>query len=251
MAVLRCTNASTKYSALDRINVDNAASLRIAWRWLSPDVRILKEHRTIKTWKFETTPLMVGGVLFTSTSLNQVAAIDPVLGRTIWIYDPKVYEDGTPVNFGFTHRGVSFWSDGKDQRIIVGTGNGFLIALDARTGKPVLGFGNNGRVDLTEGLGRPVERSLYGVNSPVAICKDTIIVGSTVVDFPKVKPMPPGDVRASMYERVSYGGPFTLFLIEMKRDRRPGRRTHILNLGLPMSGRPCLSMMRSVMSIFL
>ena len=111
----------------------------------------------------ESTPLMIGGVIYTSTSLNQVAAINAVTGETIWVHDPKTYEDGTPANTGFVHRGVSYWEAGADKRILFGTGDGYLSALDAETGKPIQGFGEGGRVDLTMGLRRPVNRRLYAV----------------------------------------------------------------------------------------
>ena len=84
----------------------------------------------------EGTPLMVGGVLYVSTSLSQVAAIDAATGQTLWTHDPEVWKLGTPPNHGWVHRGVAHWSDGREARIFIGTGNAFLIALDARTGQP-------------------------------------------------------------------------------------------------------------------
>lgn len=92
----------------------------------------------------EATPLMIDGVIYTSTSLNQVAAIKAATGETIRVYDPKTYKDGTPANTGFVHRGVSYWESGIDRRILFGTGDGYLIALQAETGEPIQGFGENG-----------------------------------------------------------------------------------------------------------
>jgi quinoprotein glucose dehydrogenase len=138
---------------------------------------------------------MVGGVLYVSTSLSQVAALDAATGKTLWVYDPETWKNGTPPNHGFVHRGVAYWADGNDRRILFGTGDGHLIALNAQTGKPVATFGEQGRVDLTAGLGRPVNRRLYGVSSPPIICRDVVIVGSSILDFPLEKEMPPGDVR--------------------------------------------------------
>ena len=190
------TNAALKYSSLNQINSANVNRLGVVWRWNSVDDPILKQHPSIRTWKFESTPIFVGGVLYTSTSLSQVAAIDAASGRTIWVFDPHTYDSGPPPNFGFVHRGVGYWTDGRQSRIFIGTGNAYLIALDAKTGKPVCTFGRNGKIDLTKGLLRPVDRSLYGVSSPPLICRDTVIVGSSIIDYPKVKPMPRGDVRA-------------------------------------------------------
>ena len=138
---------------------------------------------------------MVGGVLYVSTSLSQVAAIDAATGKTRWVYDPETWKNGTPSNNGFVHRGVAYWADGNDRRILFGTGDGYLICLDAKTGKPIATFGQQGRIDLTQGLGRPVNRRLYGVSSPPIICRDVVVMGSKVHDFPLEKEMPPGDVR--------------------------------------------------------
>ena len=127
---------------------------------------------------------MVGGVLYVSTSLSQVAAIDAATGKTRWVYDPETWKNGTPSNNGFVHRGVAYWADGDDQRILFGTGDGYLICLNAQTGKPIPTFGQKGRIDLTQGLGRPVDRRLYGVSSPPIICRDVVVMGSKVHDVP-------------------------------------------------------------------
>ena len=158
--------ASTKYIPLDQINKDNVKDLQIAWRWNSPDNALVESNPDLWTMVNEATPLMIGGVIYTSTSLNLVAAINAVTGETIWVYDPKTYEDGTPANTGFVHRGVSYWEADDDKRVLVGTGDGYLIALNANTGKPIQEFGEDGRVDLTKGLRRPVNRRLYAVFSP-------------------------------------------------------------------------------------
>ena len=100
-------NASTKYSPLDQINATNASQLRVVWRWKSPDAAILSKHPQLITWKFEATPIMVGGVLYTSTSLSQVAAIEAATGRTLWVYDPQSYKAGIPNNGGFLQRGLA------------------------------------------------------------------------------------------------------------------------------------------------
>lgn len=144
-------------------------------------------------WK--STPLMVGGVMYVSTSLSQVAALDAATGKTRWVYDPETWKNGTPSNNGFVHRGVDYWADGDDQRILFGNGDGYLISLNAKTGKLIPTFGQNGRIDLTQGLGRPVDRRRYGVSSPPIICRDVVVIGSKVHDVPLTKEMPPGDVR--------------------------------------------------------
>ena len=98
------------------------------------------------TWVWESTPLMVEGVLFVTTSLSQVAAIDAATGQTTWLHDPGTWKNGTPSSNGFVHRRVAYWADGNDQRVLVGTGDGYLVCLDAQTGKPISTFGDNGRI---------------------------------------------------------------------------------------------------------
>jgi quinoprotein glucose dehydrogenase len=186
---------SSKYSPIDQIGADNFSRLEIAWTWRSAEEEITKANPDLKTWAWECTPLMVDGILYVSTSLSQVAAIDAATGKALWLYDPETWRNGTPSNNGFVHRGVAYWSDGADRRILFGTGDGYLICLSAQTGKPVPTFGHDGRIDLTLGLGRTVERRLYGVSSPPVICRDVVVTGSKVHDVPLVKEMPPGDVR--------------------------------------------------------
>ena len=187
--------ASSKYSPLAQIGKDNFTRLRVAWTWRSADEEVVKANSQLRTWAWEATPLMVDGVLYVSTSLSQVAAIDAATGKTRWVYDPETWKGGTPSNNGFVHRGVAYWADGNDRRILFGTGDGYLICLNAQTGKPISTFGKQGRIDLTQGLGRTVDRRLYGVSSPPIVCRDVVVMGSKVHDIPLVQAMPPGHVR--------------------------------------------------------
>ncbi len=192
--------ANCKFSPLDQISPDNVSRLRVIWRWTSPDAAILAEHTELRTWAHEATPLAIDGRLYTATSLSQVAALDARNGETLWVHDPQSWTRGSPPNLGFLHRGVAFrrgHHEGTDEvgRIFIGTGDAYLLALEPATGKLVSSFGLDGRVDLTTGLQRPVDRDLYGVTSPPILCRDVIIVGSSISDDPLRRDMPPGDVR--------------------------------------------------------
>ena len=186
---------STKYSALDQISKDNVANLEIVWQWSSPENERIKKNRRLGTFAYEATPLMIDGVLYTSSSHCDVIAIDGESGETIWSYDSESWKAGRPTNLGFVHRGVTYWADGDDTRIFIATGDSRLISLHARTGKPVSTFGTDGSVDLTKGLGRPVSKRSYAVTSPPVVCRGVVVVGSSINDGPTQKTMPPGDVR--------------------------------------------------------
>lgn len=187
--------ASSKYSPLDQVRGDNFNHLKTAWTWRSVDEAISRANPNLKTWTWESTPLVVGGAMYISTSMSQIVALDAASGVVKWTYDPETWKNGTPSNNGFVQRGVAYWADGNDERVLLGTGDGYLVALNAKTGKPISAFGQNGRIDLTQGLGRPVERRLYGVSSPPIICRDVVVIGSKIEEN-RLKPeMPPGDVR--------------------------------------------------------
>ena len=191
------TYAAARYSPLTQIDRSNAKGLHVAWRWKSPDMAIKEANPNVgPTVANESTPLMVGGVLYTSTSLSQVAAIDAVTGETKWVYDPKIYQNGLgiPPNLGWLHRGVAYWRDGDDERIVILTAFAQMIAVDAKTGKPVPAFGKDGRIDLTEGLRRSVHPNYYTMTSPPVIVRGVIVVGSSVFDWWGQR-SPPGDVR--------------------------------------------------------
>ncbi len=190
--------ASSKYAPLDQIDASNVGKLRILWRWRAPGWDIVKSVRRVRYGENQATPLAVGDVLYTSTPLNMVAAIDAVTGKTRWTYDPGTWKKSAWASG--RHRGVSYWSDGQVERLFLGTQDGFLIALDAKTGKVVTEFGHEGRVDLGEGLRRPIRRNEYSVMSPPVICRDVVVIGSSILDShfwgrEPEKVMSPGDVR--------------------------------------------------------
>jgi quinoprotein glucose dehydrogenase len=183
---------STKYSPLSEITAENAKNLRVVWRWSSPDNAIAQRSPGLHLNLFEGTPLMSGGNLYVATGLHQVACIDAQTGKTRWVYDPGIYQRGMPP-IGFVHRGVALWRPGG--RVFFANGEGFLIALDSATGKPIASFGRNGQVDLLEGVRRPVRRFEFGTNSPPIVVGEVVVVGGFVRDGWRTKEGPPGDVR--------------------------------------------------------
>jgi quinoprotein glucose dehydrogenase len=186
--------ASTKYSPLDQINLSNVQRLDVAWRWSSPDNEIAKANPTARPSGYQDTPIMVGGVLYTTTALGIYAAIDPGTGRTLWQYDPGIWKLGRPPNLGFTHRGTAYWADGRTRRLISGTHEADLVSIDAETGKPDPNFGTGGRVDVSEGLPYAQRMRNYAINSTPVVVRDVVIAGSNIQDLPQNKEQPRGDI---------------------------------------------------------
>ncbi len=196
--------ASTKYSPLDQITRENVGRLEIAWRWGSPDNEVAKANPAARPGGYQDTPLMVSGVLYTTTSLGVYAAIDPGTGQTLWQYDPEIWKLGRPPNLGFTHRGAAYWSDPPSRpgrfgeagrpRIISGTHDAHLVALDAETGRPVPSFGDNGRVDVIAGLAYAERVRNYAINSTPVIAGNVIVAGANIQDLPQTREQPRGDI---------------------------------------------------------
>jgi quinoprotein glucose dehydrogenase len=189
-----------RFSPLAQITRENVGQLRQVWSFSSGEATDPR-HRTRRRTSFEATPLVVDGVLYLSTPLARVFALDPATGRQIWHYDAQAPRDTT---FGdFTNRGVSTWLDSEAapgapcrRRIFVATIDARLIALDARTGAPCQHFGANGTVDLRRGLRiAPWEYEAYEVTSPPAIINGLVVTGSAIADNSVVAPAS-GEVRA-------------------------------------------------------
>jgi quinoprotein glucose dehydrogenase len=167
--------ASTRYSPLDQITRDNVKNLEVAWTWKFDNYGSAAQTATT-----ETTPLMVGGKLyFTAGQRRTVVAADPGTGETIWTWRPDegARFDAAPRK---VHRGVAYWSSGQDERIVVVTPGFQLVSLDAKTGRPVQGFGQGGIVDLFKELDNDSgldPTGKIGNSSPPVISNDVIVVG--------------------------------------------------------------------------
>ena len=172
---------SIRYSALDQINRTNVTHLQIAWTYDTGDV--------FKESEMECNPIVVNGLLYATTPKLRLIALDAATGELRWSFDPGRHQE----TYGKArNRGVTYWSAGDDQRIFFAASY-WLYALDARTGALVKTFGEDGRVDLRQGLGRPPEEMSISATSPGIVYKDLLIMGSIVSE---TLPASPGDIRA-------------------------------------------------------
>jgi quinoprotein glucose dehydrogenase len=187
--------AASHYSPLTGIDKSSGPRLAVAWEWKTGHDQIVSTAGA-RPGAFENTPLMIDDVLYVSTPLNRVAALDADTGRQFWVYDPHAYDDGQPPNgTGLVHRGVAAWRDNGKLRIFMNS-RAKLICLDAVTGTPVDSFGSHGIVDLTTGLRWPVDPKRYTNTSPPVVYKNLVILGNGVGDRLTYRQDPPGDVRA-------------------------------------------------------
>ncbi len=186
----------TRHSPLTQITPENARHLDVAWTYHSGD--ILDGKSSLAPSAFQNTPILFADSLVLCTPRNRVIALDPETGQERWSYDPRANLEGI---YTLNCRGVSAWTDARAlpgtpcaRRIITGTLDARLIALDAESGRVCEGFGEAGVVDLRAGIGdtRPGE---YGVTSPPLILGDRIVTGAMVLDSIRVD-APGGVVRA-------------------------------------------------------
>jgi len=168
------------YSTLTQINRQNVKDLKVAWTFETGDAFPRSE--------MQCNPLVVNGVLYATTPKVNVIALNAASGKLLWRFDPN---QGRKVLGTMRNRGTTYWSDGKQERIFV-TVRQYLYSLDAKTGKPVVSFGAEGRIDLREDL-RPGEKEMISMTTPGIIYKDLLIVGSITSE---TLPTPPGDIRA-------------------------------------------------------
>jgi quinoprotein glucose dehydrogenase len=173
---------SIRYSSLDQINRGNVAQLQVAWTYDTGDA--------FPDSEMECNPIIVNGLLYATTPKLRLIALDAATGKLRWSFDPREQQHAS---FGKArNRGVTYWADGADQRVFF-VASHWLYALDARTGASISHFGENGRVDLRQGLGRPPEEMSISATSPGIVYKDLLIMGSIVSE---TLPASPGDIRA-------------------------------------------------------
>ncbi|MCC6429461.1 MAG: PQQ-binding-like beta-propeller repeat protein [Gemmatimonadaceae bacterium] len=186
----------TRYSPLDQINAANFSSLEVAWRFKTDQLGPRPEY------KLEGTPLMVGGVLYTTAGTRRaVVALDAVTGELLWMHSENEGERGAAAPRPLSGRGLSYWTDGKSARILYITPGYQLIALDAKTGVRIRTFGDSGAVDLKKQMDTPVLPDLttgeIGYQGAPVIGRDVVIIGAAFREggSPKSYRNNKGDIR--------------------------------------------------------
>ncbi len=164
--------ANTRYSPLDQITAENFSKLEVAWRFKTDSLGPRPE------FKLESTPLMVNGRLFsTGGTRRAVVALDAATGELLWMHSQHEGARGQAAPRQLSGRGLSYWTDGKEERILYVTPGYRLVALDARTGHLVAGFGQNGIVDLKQDFDQEIDLT----NAPVGLHATPLVAGDVVI----------------------------------------------------------------------
>ncbi len=178
----------TKYSSLDQINASNFKDLEVAWRFKTDNLGTRPEY------KLEGTPLMVKGILYaTGGTRRAVVALRAETGELLWTHSEFEGARAVAAPRQLSGRGLSYWTDGRDERILYVTPGYRLVALDARTGNRISGFGKDGIVDLKVGVvygtGQQIdlETGDAGLHSTPTVVKDVVIVGMSMKESMTVK----------------------------------------------------------------
>jgi quinoprotein glucose dehydrogenase len=163
------------YSELTQITPENVANLKVAWTYSTPD-----------SGQMQVNPLIIDGILYGVTPSVQAFALEAATGKQLWVFGEKLISNMS------TSRGVAYWSEGEDKRILHTIGK-YLYALEAKTGKPILSFGENGRIDLHDGLPEIAKNKFIISNTPGTVFEDLIVMP---VRLSEGTDAAPGDIRA-------------------------------------------------------
>lgn len=188
------TKDALHYSTLTEIDTSNVTRLAVAWTYHTGDADTLFHSQ------IQCNPVIIDGILYGITPKMKMIALDAATGKQQWVFDPgnNMSTDTSAqtrimMAFSNTGRGVTYWTDGKNDKRLFYTAGDHLICLQAADGKPIPGFGNNGRIDLHEGLDRDVKDRFITSNTPGIIYKDILIIGSRVAEDATAAP---GHIRA-------------------------------------------------------
>ncbi len=187
--------ASTRYSPLDQISRDNFSKLEVAWRFKTDALGPRPE------FNYESTPLVANGVLYvTAGTRRAVVALDAVTGELLWMHGENEGPRGDAAPRRLSGRGLAYWTDGRDARVLYVTPGYRLIALDAKTGIPAPGFGKSGVVDLKENDDQNMDliTGEVGLHAAPVVAKDVVLVGAAHMPggVPKSRKNEKGYVRA-------------------------------------------------------
>lgn len=180
-----------KYSSLTQIDTSNVGNLQVAWVYHTGDAD------TASHSQIQCNPIIIDGILYGVSPQMKLFAIDAATGQEKWVFDPNAptdFDDDRPSFHNMINaRGVAFWTDGKNDKRIFFTAGSFTFAINADTGKPISTFGENGAIDLHDGLGRDVSKLFVVNTSPGCVYKDLLFLGTRVDEAP---PSAPGHIRA-------------------------------------------------------
>src|SRR5712691_3265612 len=166
---------NTHYSPLDQIKADNFSKLEVAWRFKTDSLWPRPEYQ------FEVTPLMVRGKVYaTAGTRRAVVSLDAATGELLWVHSENEGERGVNAPRQLSGRGLAYWTDGKEERILYVTPGYRLIALNAKTGAIVAGFGRGGVVDLKQDFDQEVDliNGDVGLHATPIVAKNVVIVGA-------------------------------------------------------------------------
>jgi quinoprotein glucose dehydrogenase len=166
---------STRYAPLDQINKDNFSELEVAWRFKTDALGPRPEYN------LQSTPLMVDGVLYsTGGTRRAVVALDAATGEMLWMHRLDEGQRGESAPRLLSGRGLSYWSDGREARVVYVTPGYQMVALDAKTGARVASFGKDGIVDLKEDYGQGIDlvSGPVGLHSAPVIADDVVVIGA-------------------------------------------------------------------------
>lgn len=182
--------AGNRYSPLTQINSDNVRNLEVAWMYNAAETPNPNEPNQ-RPKAIQCQPIVVNGILYGTTPELKLFAINAGTGQQIWKFEPKKDEQKFSTN-----RGVSYWARGDDKRILYTVGSS-LYAINIKDGKPVTSFGNNGTVDLHEGLSANLDADVKSLSvsasSPGVVYNNTFVIGSSVSESGDAAP---GYIRA-------------------------------------------------------
>ena len=218
-----------RYSSLTQINRSNVARLEVAW-----------SYDTGETGGLQTQPIVVAGVLYGYTPRQKTFALRAATGEHLWTFDPKIVGRGP-------NRGLMYWANGDDRRLFAGV-DAFVYALNASTGEPIKTFGDDGRIDLRQDLGRDPEKQDIRLTSPGVVYKDLFIVGGR--ESAKGCRRRRATSARTTSAPANCDGRSTRFRILARRGTRRGRRTRGPSTAGPTTGRAWPSTRRGASSTY-